>query len=246
MCQYWDNHLIYWTVYWLFYWHVPIVTHSYAIVTTHFLAVQFNLPGRTYSIFLSNGVSVLAVAKHNITICLVVHKLFRFSLWAPKILLSLPSIQLATMTAIRTVPLASKLPWLKGWWDSCLSLIARYPLMRTKKDGDSLECCRLVCLSACARLSVCLPTKDSRLHAVTITKWIRLSTRLMGLCELNYSTLHFLSIHRMKLSSRFWSTWTSCLCLTQHRPARECTCSNYASKMQTSAVWLSAFPPLSL
>ncbi len=35
MCQYWDNHLIYWVVYWLLYWHVPIITHCCAIVTTH-------------------------------------------------------------------------------------------------------------------------------------------------------------------------------------------------------------------
>ncbi len=28
MCQYWDNHLIYWAVYWLFYWHVPMLCYS--------------------------------------------------------------------------------------------------------------------------------------------------------------------------------------------------------------------------
>ncbi len=43
MCQYWDNHLIYWAVYWLFYWHVPIVTHCCATVTitVHVYRIQF-------------------------------------------------------------------------------------------------------------------------------------------------------------------------------------------------------------
>ncbi len=45
MCQYWDNHLIYWVVYWPFYWHVPMVTHCCAIVTIHLNSVHLQVTG---------------------------------------------------------------------------------------------------------------------------------------------------------------------------------------------------------